>query len=159
MSLVLASCCGGPSVGPLPTNITPWMNLTICCGLLLLSEAGLLLWQLRHVGTPKPWRHLRVHLPTTLGVVALGVAALEWQTLRALSATQPDAWHLAFQQPVPGDWFDQMNAAFGFALVSTGLTMLVTIVALAVGVLYVVVESTGTSKHKGIVARHPTAKP
>ncbi len=150
--LVLASCCGGPSVGPLPTNITPWMTVAICCGLLLLSEAGVLLWQLRHAGTPKPWRRLRVLFPAALGVVALGIAALEWQTLRALSATQPDAWHLAFQQPVPGDWFDQMNAAFGFAFVSTGLTMLVTFVALAVGVLCVAVEAPGKSKHEGIHA-------
>jgi hypothetical protein len=60
MSLVFASCCGSPQAEPLPTDIIPWLGITICCGLLLMSEASVFFWRLRRAGAPHPWRRWRV---------------------------------------------------------------------------------------------------
>ena len=135
MFLKLASCCGSPPVGPLPTDITPWLSIAICCGVLLLGEAVILLWCLWRANIPHAWRRWQVGVPATLGALALGVAALEWHTMRALSDVQPDAWHLAFQQRELGDWFDQMSAAFFSTQIYTELIMLATLVVLVAAAL------------------------
>jgi hypothetical protein len=77
----------------------------------------------------------RVFLPAALGALAIGVAALEWQTMRALSDAQPDVWHLAFQQREPGDWFDQMSATFFSCQIGAELLVFATLVTLVVGAL------------------------
>jgi hypothetical protein len=76
-----------------------------------------------------------VLLPAALSALALGVAALEWQAMHVLSDVQPDAWHLAYQQREPGDWFDQMSVAFFSSQICAELIMLATFVALVFGAL------------------------
>jgi hypothetical protein len=73
----------------------------------------------------------------------LGVAALEWQTMRGLRALQPDAWHLAYQQRVAGDWFDQRNAGFFSSEYGTVRAKFVTLVALVVGALRATAQDAG----------------
>lgn len=113
----------------------PWIGVTIGCGILLLGEAAVFLWPQWRVGEPQSWRRGRVLLPAALSALALGVAALEWQAMHVLSDVQPDAWHLAYQQRDPGDWFDQMSVAFLSSQMCTELIMLATVVALVFGAL------------------------
>lgn len=131
MRFVIASCCGMPAP-TLPDDIRPWMSITVVCGILLLGEAGIWLWRLRD-SAQKSWLRFRVVIPGILGALALAATALDWSSVSALNAAKPDAWHLAFQQRVPGDWFDQLDTTLHTAGYLGMLAILLTIVSLAVG--------------------------